>query len=260
MTEYDTEFAEFRNKNLMRCIDSADKLMAVSQNWMNAVKEFNYGYNFTWFGTPIIQFPQDIQLVQEVINEVRPTLIVETGVARGGSVKLSASLLAILDLMESFKDKKSFKQRRKVIGIDIDIRDHTWAAINDFELHSYIELIQGSSVDLETISNVRKSAEGHTNTLVFLDSNHTHDHVFAELEAYSELVSIGSYIIVFDTSIEFDESDYWQKSNRPWGPGNSPKTAVDKFLEQNQNFAMARQFDAKLGITVCPFGVVKRIK
>lgn len=260
MTDYDKEFAEFKQQNIKQCIESSDKMMAVSQTWMDAVKEFNYGYNFTWFGTPIIQFPQDIQLVQEIISEVRPTLIIETGVARGGSVKLSASMLALLDLMESFKTQSSFQKRRKVIGVDIDIRSHTWDALKDFELKSYINLIQGSSIDSNTIKEVKKISGGYSDTLVFLDSNHTHDHVLAELTAYSKLVSVGSYIVVFDTSIEFDDSQYWDQENRPWGPGNSPKTAVDQFLKLNKNFKIDRKFDAKLGITVCPFGVLKRVE
>jgi cephalosporin hydroxylase len=161
--------------------------------------QLQYSYNFSWLSRPIIQYPQDIVAFQEVVSRVEPDLILETGIAHGGSLVLSASLLCLLDVMEGIDPRQS---SRKVVGVDIDIRPHNRKALDEHPLRFKMELIEGSSIAPEIIHQVRSHADGVDRVLVSLDSNHTHEHVLAELNAYADLVSVGSYCIVFDTVIE----------------------------------------------------------
>jgi cephalosporin hydroxylase len=144
-----------------------------------------------------------------------------------------------------------------VLGIDIDIRPHNRAAIEVHPMSSRIQMIQGSSVATDVIDQVKQVASGYKNVMVCLDSNHTHEHVLAELEAYAPLTSVGSYCVVFDTIIEDMPKEMFP--DRPWGPGDNPKTAVHKFLSRHPCFAIDRQIDAKLLISVAPDGYLKRI-
>jgi len=208
--------------------------------------EYNYSYNFTWLGRPIIQYPQDMIAVQEIIWQVQPDLIVETGIAHGGSLIFSASLLELLG------------GDGTVVGIDIDIRQHNRTAIEQHPLYKRITMIQGSSVDEGIVEEVRRVAQGRQRVLVILDSNHTHDHVSQELMLYSPLVTNGSYVIVFDTVV--DEMPEGSFPDRPWGIGNNPKTAVQEFLRQNDRFEIDKSIVDKLLITVAPDGYLKCIK
>ncbi|MDQ0564163.1 cephalosporin hydroxylase [Rhizobium mesoamericanum] len=197
--------------------------------------------------------------MQEIIWETRPDLIIETGIAHGGSLVLSASMLALLDLTDAMErgvllDPRQSK--RKVLGIDIDIRAHNRTAIEAHPMASRIQMIQGSSIDPAVIEQVHQIAKPFQRTLVCLDSNHTHEHVLAELEAYAPLTSAGSYCVVFDTVIEDIPKDAYP--DRPWGPGNNPKTAVWKYLESHPEFEIDRSIDQKLMITVAPDGFLKR--
>ncbi len=220
-----------------------------------------YSYNFSWLGRPIIQYPQDMIALQEIFWAVKPDLVIETGIAHGGSLIFSASMLAMLDLcdaIEKGEDSISTKlSKRKVLGIDIDIRAHNRAAIEAHPLLSRIQMIQGSSIDPAIIVQVREVARNYQRILVCLDSNHTHDHVLAELEAYAPLTSVGSYCVVFDTVVEDMPKSMFP--DRPWGPGNNPKTAVWKYLETHPEFAIDRRLDQKLQISVAPDGFLQRI-
>lgn len=256
MKKYDMDFENTRIQSIKRMEDSQD-LNILSRAWMEKSADYNYVYNFDWLNTPIIQFPQDIVAMQELIMKHKPDLIIETGVARGGSVLFSASMLALLDLRHSLEQNVPFKKMRKVIGIDIDIREHTRQAINDEPLSAYVDLIEGSSIDQSIIDLVKKKSESFENIMIFLDSNHTHDHVLAELYGYQELVKSGGYIIVYDTSIEWDKSEYWQ-DNREWGPGNSPRSAISEFIERYPDFKIDKSLSEKLQITVAPEGFLKR--
>jgi cephalosporin hydroxylase len=185
-----------------------------------------YSYNFTSLGRPVIQYPQDMVAVQELIWKIKPDLIIETGIAHGGSLIMSASMLALLDMCEAIEsgtvlDPK--KSKRKVLGLDIDIRQHNREAIEAHPMSSRIQMIQGSSIAAEVIEQVKSVAKNYKRVLVCLDSNHTHNHVLAELEAYAPLTSVGSYCVVFDTIVEDMPKSIF--SDRPWGPGNNPKTA-----------------------------------
>lgn len=210
-----------------------------------------YSYNFTWMGRPIIQYPQDMVAMQELLWEVKPDLVVETGIAHGGSLVYSASILALLEMTGAIENGR-------VLGIDIDIREHNRMAIESHPMASRIDMIEGSSIDPAIIDRVHKHAKKHSRILVCLDSNHTHDHVLAELQAYAPLVTIGSYCVVFDTIIEDLPVDSYP--DRPWNVGNNPKTAVFTYLKDNDNFTIDTGIDSKLLISVAPHGYLKRIK
>ena len=216
--------------------------------------QLQYSYNFSWLNRPIIQYPQDIVAFQELVSTVKPNLIIETGIAHGGSLVLSASLLCLLDVMEGLDPRQS---PRKVVGVDIDIRPHNRKALDEHPLRFKMELIEGSSIDPEIIQQVRSHADGVDRMLVSLDSNHTHEHVLAELNAYADLVSAGSYCIVFDTAIE--DLPAGSFPDRPWDVGNNPKTAVHEWLKTHPEFEIDKDIDNKLLISVAPDGYLKRV-
>ncbi len=220
-----------------------------------------YSYNFSCLGRPIIQYPQDMVAMQEIIWQVRPDLIIETGIAHGGSLVLSASMLALLDLCDAIQSGSTLnpsESKRKVLGLDIDIRSHNRAAIQSHPLSSRIQMIQGSSIAPEIINQVQHIAKDYKKVLVCLDSNHTHDHVLSELQAYAQLTSVGSYCVVFDTVVEDLPAE--MSKDRPWGPGDNPKTAVREYLKSHNEFAIDESIQNKLLITVAPAGYLKRLR
>lgn len=225
---------------------SLEALHSLSLQWIVESSRRRYSYHFTWLGRPIIQFPQDIIAMQEIIWHVRPELIIETGIAHGGSLVFYASMLELLG------------GDGRVLGIDIDIRPHNRTAIRTHPLAKRITLIEGSSTDPDIVGRVYDLAKGKTPVLVALDSNHTHDHVLRELELYAPLVTKGSYLVVFDTVIEDMPDDFFP--DRPWGKGNNPWTAVRAFLETNDRFVIDREIEDKLLITVAPGGYLKCVK
>lgn len=236
-------------------------LKSATKAFMDASIAAKYSYPFTWLGRPIIQYPQEIVGVQELIFAVKPDLIIETGIAHGGSLILSASLLAMLDYADAVERGEVLdpaKPKRTVLGLDIDIRAHNRAAIEAHPMSSRIEMIEGSSIDPEIIARVHERARTAGRVMVFLDSNHTHDHVLAELEAYAPLVSPGSYCVVFDTIVEDLPKDMFP--DRPWGPGNNPKTAVWQYLKSHPEFEIDKGIENKLLITVAPDGYLKRMR
>lgn len=235
-------------------------LWASTVNWIIQANSHHYTYNFNCLGRPIIQFPQDMVAMQELIWQIKPDLIIETGIAHGGSLMLSASMLAMLDMCEAIEVGATInpkQSKRKVLGIDIDIRAHNREAIEAHPMASRIEMIQGSSIAPDVVEQVQQIAKGYERVLVCLDSNHTHEHVLAELEAYAPLTSIGSYCVVFDTLVEDMPADMFP--GRPWGPGNNPKTAVWEYLEKHDGFKIDKDIHNKLMMTVAPDGYLKRI-
>jgi cephalosporin hydroxylase len=229
--------AGFANDAEFRALSNAWRTMALQRKYMN---------NFSWLGRPLIQVPMDAMAVQEVIWAVKPDLVIETGVAHGGSLVLSASILEMLGHGE-------------VVGVDIEVRPHNRQAIESHPLAHRISLIEGSSVAPEVVAQVRARAEGKKKVLVCLDSNHTHEHVLAELNAYGSLVSVGSYCIVFDTFVE-DMPDDFVWTDRPWGKGNNPKTAVWEWLKTHPEFEIDHSMDDKLLITSAPDGFLRRMR
>jgi cephalosporin hydroxylase len=219
--------------------------------FMKATLPPQYSYNFSWLGRPIIQYPQDMIAMQELIWTIQPDLIIETGIAHGGSLIFSASMLELVAACGG-------PQRAEVLGVDIDIRAHNRAAIEAHPMFKRISMIQGSSVAPEIIEQVRSKAAGKQRVLVCLDSNHTHEHVLAELHAYAPLTSVGSYCVVFDTIVEDMPAEMFP--DRPWGPGNNPKTAVWEYLKTHPEFEIDKQIDYQLLISVAPDGYLKRIR
>lgn len=243
----------------IRILSNDRELKSLSQKWINAITPHKWAYNFTWLGRPAIQFPNDAWALQELIWGIKPDLIIDCGVAHGGSVIFNASMLALLDICDTNSTggtDKVGRPLRKTLGIDIEIREHNRKAIEAHPLMRYIELIEGSSVSPDVVQQVYRVAAQHEKILVCLDSNHTHEHVLRELFTYAPLVSIGSYCIVYDTVIEDMTKDL--SSDRPWGPGNSPKTAVEAFLAQDTRFSINKDISNKLQITVAPEGYLYR--
>jgi len=252
------QFRDEVRKNIEGLSEDAD-LQALSRLWIREIARHNWAYNFTWLGRPAIQFPNDTWALQELVWEIRPDVIVETGIAHGGSLIYSASMLALLDLCEAAEAGEVVDPRqpkRRVVGIDIDIRAHNRAAIEAHPMAPRIKMIEGSSVAPDVVAQVREAVGDATRVLVCLDSNHTHDHVLAELEAYGPLVTPGSYCIVFDTVVEDMPADMFP--DRPWGPGDNPKTAVHAWLADHPEFEIDKQIDAKLLISVAPDGFLRR--
>lgn len=238
--------------------ENAD-LMKATQAFTLASIRSMYSYNFAALGRPVIQYPQDMVAMQELIWRVRPDLIIETGIAHGGSLIWSAAMLALLDLCDGIAEGRTIDpaaSRRRVLGVDIDIRAHNRAAIEAHPLASRIQMIQGSSVAPDIVDQVREVAKGYERVLVCLDSNHTHDHVLAELEVYAPLTSVGSYCVVFDTVVEDLPAELFP--DRPWGPGDNPKTAVWEYLKGHPEFEIDKNIQNKLLISVAPDGYLYR--
>lgn len=253
------QFQAERVQRITKLNGDAD-FQALSQEWLKQSMARQYVYNFEWLGRPIIQYPQDMVAMQELVWAVKPDLVIETGIAHGGSLILSASLLALVDLAEATTAGSlldTAKPARKVIGVDIDIRDHNRAMIEAHPFANRISMIQGSSIAPETVAKVKDAAASFGNIMVCLDSMHTHDHVLAELEAYAPLVAPGSYCVVFDTFVEDMPPGFF--SDRPWDPGNNPKTAVFEFLKKHPEFVIDTALQDKLAVTVAPHGYLRRI-
>lgn len=253
------------------CNASDERLQRDARAFLSASIAAKYSYNFTWLSRPVIQYPQDMVAMQELIWEVKPDLIIETGIAHGGSLVLSASMLALLDYCEAAESGQTLDPqaaRRRVLGIDIDIRPHNRAAIEGHPMAHRIDMIQGSSIAPEMVAQVHEIAIHFKRILVCLDSNHTHAHVLAELEAYAPLVSRDSYCVVFDTVVE-DLPDA-MFPDRPWGRGDNPKTAVLEYLRRlgiegrkatdgsRLGFEIDKTIENRLLVTVAPDGYLKR--
>lgn len=236
------DFLKDREKNIEKM--ARDNLALKSQQWFIEASNYKYSYNFDWLGLPIIQFPQDIVAIQEIIWNTKPDIIIETGIARGGSLILSASILHMLN------------GNGKVVGIDVDIRPHNRMAVENHPLAFRINMLEGSSIDESILNQVKAQINANDKVMVILDSNHTHEHVFKELELYAPLVTKGNYLVVMDTVVEDMPNNYYP--NRPWGHGNNPKTAVHAFLENNDEFEIDTQIQNKLSITTAPDGYLIR--
>jgi cephalosporin hydroxylase len=228
--------------NVDRLLGDAD-MQALSRAWLAEVTRRRYTYNFSWLGRPIIQLPQDLIAVQELIWQIRPDLIVETGIAHGGSLIHSASLLQVLG------------GDGVVVGVDVEIRAHNRHEIERHPLARRIRLIEGSSIDPVVVAAVRQHARGRRAVMVILDSNHTHEHVLRELELYAPLVTRDSYLVVFDTLIEDLPEELF--AGRPWGKGNNPKTAVWEFLKTTNRFEIDPRIHGKLLLTCAPDGYLR---
>lgn len=241
------EFQEDVERNIARQGNDSE-LREMSINWMKETGKYNYSYMFRWLGRPIIQFPQDIIAMQELIWDVKPDLIIETGVARGGSVIFYSSMLELL------------AGGGKVIGIDIDIREHNRREIESHPMYKNIILVEGPSTSDNVVQEVDEYVKlnGCKTILVALDSNHTHDHVLQELRSYSKYVTKGSYLVVFDTTIDNMPKGHFE--DKPWDKGGNPKSAVKEFLEENDRFEIDTNLNSKLLISANLDGWLKCVK
>ena len=247
--EYEQFKREGRAEAAAQGADEA--LQRSTREWMNLANARKYSYHFEWMGRPIIQYPQDVMAMQEVIWRVQPDLIIETGIAHGGSLIFSASMLELNAACGGPADAR-------VLGVDIDIRAHNRTAIEAHPMSRRISMIQGSSIAPQIVAQVQAHAAGKRRVLVSLDSNHTHEHVLAELQAYAPLVSVGSYCMVFDTVIEDMPASMFP--DRPWGPGDNPKTAVWEYLKTHPEFEIDKEIDHRLLVTVAPDGWLRRVR
>lgn len=236
-------------KERIDAIGQSEELKSSAHNFMKVSLAPKYSYNFSWLGRPIIQYPQDMIAMQEIIWEVKPDLIIETGIAHGGSLIFSAAMLELVAVCTGSEGE--------VLGVDIDIRPHNRKAIEEHPMFKRISMIEGSSIAPEIVAKVIEKAKGKKRILVCLDSNHTHAHVLAELVAYAPLTSIGSYCVVMDTVIEDMPEGFFP--DRPWDKGDNPKTAVWEYLKTHSEFEIDKSIQYKLLITVAPDGYLKRV-
>ena len=241
----DKKFDE-RNKKFEKTMSIDEEFKKLSQRWFDiSLIKYEYPYHFTWLGRPIIQYPQDILIIQELIWKIKPDLVIETGIARGGSLIFTASILELIG-------------KGNVIGIDVDIRKHNREEIEKHPMFKRIKMIEGSSIDKKIVKKIFKLAERKKKILVLLDSSHTHSHVLEELKSYSPLVNKGSYVVVFDTVLEDMPKNSFP--NRPWDKGDNPKTAVKEFVKKSNRFKIDVDIERKLMITSNPSGFLKCVK
>jgi|TARA_B110000014_G_scaffold251866_1_gene229545 cephalosporin hydroxylase len=241
----DKKFDE-RNKKFEKTMSKDVEFKKLSQRWFDiSLIKYEYPYHFTWLGRPIIQYPQDILIIQELIWKIKPDLVIETGIARGGSLIFTASILELIG-------------KGNVIGIDVDIRKHNREEIEKHPMFKRIKMIEGSSIDKKIVKKIFKLAERKKKILVLLDSSHTHSHVLEELKSYSPLVNKGSYVVVFDTVLEDMPKNSFP--NRPWDKGDNPKTAVKEFVKKSNRFKIDVDIERKLMITSNPSGFLKCVK
>jgi len=236
-------FESEKKKNIKR-LGQDNNLKATALKFLLDSRKYNYTYNFNWLGRPIIQIPQDVLAMQEIVWQVKPDFVIETGIAHGGSLIFYASLLELIG-------------KGKVLGIDIDIREHNRKEIKKHKMFKRIEMIEGSSTDEKVIKEVKRIARGHKKILVCLDSLHSHSHVLRELELYSSFVSKGSYLVVFDTAIRYVPQKLLE--GKDWSKTKNPASAVKAFLNKNKNFIADKEIENKILITVAPGGFLKRI-
>jgi cephalosporin hydroxylase len=232
-------------KNRVTAQGKNKELLEISSRFAAETIRAGYSYNFTWMGRPIIQYPQDMIAMQEIIWDVKPDLIIETGIAHGGSIIYYASILELIG-------------KGEVLGIDIDIRAHNRAEIEKHPMSKRITMLEGSAISAEIIEKIKPFVEGKKTVMVCLDSNHTHDHVLAELQLYAPFVTVGSYLVAFDTIVEDLPADLY--ADRPWSVGDNPKTAVWQFLKDNDDFVINNEIDNKLLVSVAPSGYLKKVK
>jgi len=235
---------ENERKNNIKKIEKSKKLKSLALKFYTTFTKYNYQYNFDWLGRPIIQIPQDIVALQEIIWKTKPDLIIETGIAHGGGLIFYASMLELIG-------------RGEVLGIDIEIRKHNRKEIEKHKMAKRIKMIEGSSIDEKVIKEVEKIVKRHKKVMVCLDSLHTHKHVLKELELYSPFVSKGSYLVVFDTIIEYFPKGFFK--DRPWDKGNNSFTAVKEFLKHHKDFIIDKKIENKLLITCLPNGILKKL-
>ena len=243
----------------MKPQDDLLRFSRACEEWQQAALDADYIYRWSWLGRPIIQYPHDTVALQQIVWATKPDLIIETGFAHGGSAVLCASLLAMLDLADARETGGSVdpaRPARRLVSLEIELREHNREALDSHPLRDYIQVIEGSSIEADTVNAVTEMAASYKRVMLLLDSNHTHDHVLAELRAYAGLVTPGCYCIVYDTAIDSFDPSYFE--DRPWGPGNSPLSAVKSYLADSPGWHVDDELVERIGITVAPHGFLLR--
>jgi len=223
-----------------------DELRRRSVEWVMRATPNRFTYNFSWLGRPIIQFPGDMIAIQELIWSTRPDVIIETGIAHGGSIIFSASMLELLG------------GDGRVVAVDVDIRAHNREAIEAHPMSRRISMIEGSSIDRAVVEQVGSHVGAEDRVMVILDSHHSHAHVLAELDAYGPMVTRDCYLVVLDTIIEDLPAGFLQDAR--WDKGDNPKTAVHAYLERSSEFEIDRSIPDKVQITTAPDGYLRCIR
>ncbi len=241
---------EFENSKLVS-IDNLghDKeIFSQSKEMIKSLDKYNYSYLWSWLGLPIIQWPADIMATQEVLWQVKPDVVIETGVARGGSVVFIASILKMMG-------------KGKVVGVDIDIRSHNREAIMSHPMANLIKLIEGPSTSEDVLQRVSTEIKKTDVVMVILDSDHSYEHVLSECNEYSKFVSKGSYLVVADTFVgHLTEEEAPKNRSKLWFKGNEPLAARDEFLKNNPNFIIDNHINNKLVLSSSPGGYLKCIQ
>ncbi|NGQ89451.1 cephalosporin hydroxylase [Rhodobacter sp. HX-7-19] len=245
-TQDDREAFARHSRDQSVALGKDKEVFDASTNFMLKLDPYDYSYLWTWMGVPIIQMPADILATQEVIWATQPDIIIETGVARGGSVLFMASLLQLIG-------------KGQVIGVDIDIRAHNRDTIENHPMSHRVTLVEGGSTAPETLAAVKALIPEGARVMVILDSDHSRDHVLAECRAYAPLVTEGCYMVVADTMIgHVDESDAPRKRSKLWFKGNEPLTALRMFLSENASFEVDEVLNGKLVLSSSPGGYIRK--
>ncbi len=237
------QFNEEKKENIKKAYDNPE-LHKSALDFITKSDQHNYAYNWTWLDMPIIQMPEDIMLVQEIIWETKPDIIIETGIAWGGSVVLYASILELIG-------------KGQVLAIDKVLPQHNIDAIMKYNFSSRIKLFEGSSIDESIVNAIRDIIKPTDKVMVLLDSNHTHAHVYEELKIWESFVTSGQYLVISDTIVE--EIPEQTHRSRSWGHGDNPMTALNQFLSENNKFTRENDYNHK---AICSFtrnGYLKRI-
>ena len=205
----------------------------------------SYAYLWTWLGVPIIQLPADVMATQEVVWDCKPDVVIETGVARGGSLIFMASLLTLIG-------------KGKIVGVDIDIRAHNRRSIEEHALTNLVTLIEGPSTDPETIARVRETIPDGASVMVILDSDHSYDHVLDELRVYGPLVTPGQFLVVADTLLGRLTPEQTPKARADvWEPGNEPLSALREYMRETDRFSIDEAINGKLILSSSPGGYLR---
>jgi hypothetical protein len=240
------QFLDERNADIER-MGSDQELRQKSIDWMIHADRYKYTYNYSWMGRPIIKFPNDMVIQQELMWELKPDLVIETGIAHGGSIIFTASMMEMMNI------------DGEVVGIDVDIRPHNRTKIEAHPMMKRITMYEGDSVSDAMVEKVRVHTNGKKCVMVILDSLHSHAHVYKELRSYAPMTTLGSYCILPDTFIEFFPKGYYSET-RPWDVGNNPHSAMKQYISETDNFEIDHARTDKAMITETIDGYLKRVK
>ncbi|MDG1286926.1 MAG: CmcI family methyltransferase [Rickettsiales bacterium] len=240
------QFLDERHADIVK-MGQDEELRQKSLEWMHHADKYKYTYNYSWMGRPVIKYPNDMMIQQELMWALKPDLVIETGIAHGGSIIFTAAMMEMMGI------------DGEVVGIDIDIRKHNRDAIEAHPMMKRITMYEGDSVSSEMVEKVRAHTEGKKCVMVILDSLHSHEHVYKELQAYADMTTVGSYCVLPDTFIEFFPKGYYSDT-RPWDVGDNPYTAMQQYMSEVNHFEIDKSLTHKAMITETIDGYLKRVR